>query len=148
MNIKDVNMLDVRYHLVQKCDRSKLKGGVGKYYSNLFSLNNEIDEFILEMNFNKNEEYHIFKEPNGKQLAKNVDQLVMILTFILFQKEKDSFIVLTNFKNQIKGLNILNNENDIKLYLGFLIEFYDRINLVEIHEKIKKEKIIAYLCCC
>jgi hypothetical protein len=100
------------------------------------------------MNFNKNDEYHIFKEPNGKQLAKKVDQLVMILTFILFQKEKDSFLVLTNFKNQIKGLNILNNENDIKLYLGFLIEFYDRINLVEIHEKIKKEKMIAYLCCC
>jgi hypothetical protein len=42
INIKDVNMLDVRYHLVQKCDR-KLKGGVGKYYSNLFELNNEID---------------------------------------------------------------------------------------------------------
>jgi hypothetical protein len=100
------------------------------------------------MNFNKNEEYHIFKEPNGKQFAKKVDQLVMILTFILLQKQKDSFLVLTNFKNQIKGLNILNNENDIKLYLRFLLEFYDRKNLVETNEKIEKEKTMAYLCCC
>jgi hypothetical protein len=34
MNIKDVNMLDVRYHLVQECDRKSYKGGFGKYYSN------------------------------------------------------------------------------------------------------------------
>ena len=99
------------------------------------------------MKFNRNESYILYKEPNGRQLGRSTDKLFMILAFILFQKEKDPFTALSNFKKQINTLNILNNDNDVYFYLGFLLEFNDRKNLVEINEKIKADKTIAYLCC-
>ena len=76
-NFNDVEKVYEKYQIVQKCNRG-LISGTSYYNSNLLAVSNKVDEFLLEMKFNRNEAYSIYKNPNGKQLVKGIEKLVLI----------------------------------------------------------------------
>ena len=142
----DTDGLDLNYQIIQKCNRRI--SGTAFYYSDILKIRNKNDEFLLDMKFNRNDGYIMYKEPNGKQLTNIVGKLILTLPFILFEmKEKNALLALANLKTQIGDSNRFNDEK-LNDYVKFLLEFYDRRNLVNIFSNVKVEKTILYICCC
>jgi hypothetical protein len=111
----------------------KTIGGECNYYSLAKKLkNNNDDEFLFDINFEKNEEYTFHKKPEGKPIDK-LDLIKLFINFLVSQKDplKMTEYFINDFENKFYTSNqksvqkfVLNTKNEIESFLEFITSIY------------------------
>ena len=121
--ISEFSYLNNFYKVVQDCQRA-----IGRYvyYSiERFTKTNTNDEFLFDLQFCDNKDYY-WKSPNGSQLSSEIDKLILITVFIIYQKSKpsirmlDYFLTEVNRFYEIEKKKLLNKHDAINSMLKFV----------------------------